>query len=192
MTDQRSALFDAIRPYAPDRRFLASHVQVIDALADSFGLLRINGIADWLPHALTLIKQFEGCELSAYPDRGTGGDPWTIGWGATGAGIVKGVTWTQAQADRRLVEDVTRFAAGVDQALGGTAVTARQKGALVSFAYNLGLENLKSSTLLKLHKLGDYAGAAGQFARWDKAAGKVLPGLVKRRAAEAAMYRGDA
>lgn len=184
----RNDLFEAIRPFAPDHRFLDSHVQTIDALADAFGLPRINGNNDWLPHALALIKPAEGCELVAYPDPGTGGDPWTIGWGATGPGISKGVTWTQAQADQRLVEDLAKFAAGVDKALAGAPVTGRQKGALVSFSYNVGLGNLGSSTLLKKHRAGDYKGAAAEFAKWNKAAGKVLNGLTKRRAAEAAVY----
>ncbi len=184
----RNDLFEAVRPFAPDRRFTGATVVLVDDLADKFGLPRINGADDWLPHALSLIKPFEGCELKAYPDPGSGGDPWTIGWGATGEGIRKGVTWTQVQADQRLVEDVTRFAKGVDAALGGSAATARQKGALVSFAYNVGVGNLLSSTLLKKHKAGDYAGAAAEFAKWNKAAGKVLNGLTKRRAAEAAVY----
>jgi len=58
----------------------------------------------------------------------------------------------------------------------------------VSFAYNVGVGNLQSSTLLKKHKAGDYRGAVAEFAKWNKAAGKVLPGLTKRRAAEAALY----
>ena len=187
----RAALFEAIRPFAPHHRFTGETVVMVDDLADKLGLARI-GTDDWLPHALSLIKQFEGCRLTAYPDPGTGGDPWTIGWGSTGPGIAKGMTWTQAQADQRLVEDVSKFAAGVDKALAGAAVTTKQKGALVSFAYNVGLANLGSSTLLKKHRAGDYAGAAAEFAKWNKAAGKVLPGLTRRRAAEAAMYAGVA
>jgi len=183
----RTGLFDAIRPFAPNQAFTPAMVSMVDALADRFGLPRV-GSDDWLPHALSLIKQFEGCRLTAYPDPGSGGDPWTIGWGSTGAGIAKGVTWTQAQADLRLAQDVMKFAAGVDAALGGAPVTAKQKGALVSFAYNVGTKALADSTLLKLHKAGDYAGAAGQFSRWNKAAGKVMAGLTRRRAAESEVY----
>ena len=96
------------------------------------------------------------------------------------------------QADERLASDVGRFAGKVDALLNGAPTTAGQKAALVSLAYNIGVENLRTSTLLRLHKEGDYAGAQGQFERWNKAAGRVLPGLVRRRAAEAAVYGGEA
>jgi GH24 family phage-related lysozyme (muramidase) len=164
-------------------------VTMVDDLADRFGLPRV-GSDDWLPFALAMIKRFEGCELNAYPDPGSGGDPWTVGWGATGAGIKKGVTWTQAQADARLAEDVARFARGVDDMLEDAPTTARQKAAMVSLAYNIGLGNFGSSTLLKMHRTGDHASARKQFARWNKAAGRVLAGLTIRRAAEAGLYEG--
>jgi GH24 family phage-related lysozyme (muramidase) len=142
-----------------------------------------------------LIQQFEGCakkrsdgSFEAYPDPGTGGDPWTIGWGSTGAEIKKGVVWSQKQCDERLSEHLGDFSAKVKKALGGSPATQHQFDALVSFAYNVGVGNLQSSTLLKKHKAGDYKGAAAEFAKWNKAAGKVLPGLTKRRAAEAALY----
>ena len=142
-----------------------------------------------------LIQEFEGCArkqpngtFAAYPDPGTGGDPWTIGWGSTGPDIRKGTVWTQQQCDARFQEHVGQFAQGVESALGGAATTQHQFDAMVSFAYNVGLGNLKSSTLLRKHKAGDYKGAAAEFAKWNKAAGKVLPGLVRRRQAEAALY----
>jgi len=189
----RTALFDSIRQFAPDKRFSAEHVAVIDRLADDFGLARA-GDDDWLPYALSLIKQFEGCKLDAYNDPGTGGKPYTIGWGSTtdssGKPIALGTRWTQQQADTRLVEHVAEFARGVDKALAGSPTTGAQKGALVSFAYNVGLGNLGSSTLLKKHRAGDYDGAAGQFLLWNKAAGKVLNGLTRRREAEARVYKG--
>lgn len=137
-----------------------------------------------------LVKQFEGCVLKAYPDPGSGGDPWTIGYGHTGAEVKRGVTWTQAQADAALGADLAHFDAGVTALIGTAPTTQGQFNALVDFAFNVGLGNLKSSTLLKLHNAGDHAGAAGQFARWNKASGKVLNGLVKRRTAEARIYNG--
>lgn len=151
------------------------------------------------PKGRALIQQFEGCakrrpdgRLDAYPDPGTGGDPWTIGWGSTGPDIKRGTVWTQAQADERFEADVQRFAAKVDALLGDDPTNAGQFSAMVSLAYNIGLGNFASSTLLRLHRAGDFAGAAEQFARWNKAAGRVLPGLTKRRAAEAALYRAGA
>lgn len=187
----RTAMFDAIRPFAPGQKFTPAMITMVDDLADRFGLPRV-GTDDWLPHALSLIKQFEGCELTAYPDPGTGGKPFTIGWGSTtddlGKPIAPGTKWTQPQADQRLASHVAEFAAGVAKALAGSPATARQKGALVSLAYNVGLGNLGGSTLLKKHRAGDYAGAALEFGKWNKAAGKVLNGLTKRRAAEAAVY----
>jgi lysozyme len=142
-----------------------------------------------------LIQQFEGCakkqpdgSFVAYPDPGTGGDPWTIGWGSTGPDIKKGVVWTQQQCDDRFTAHLGQFAQKVSNLLGGCATTQHQFDAMVSFAYNVGVGNLSSSTLLRKHKAGDYKGAAAEFAKWNKAAGKVLPGLTRRRAAEAALY----
>lgn len=136
-----------------------------------------------------LIKSFEGLELEAYPDPGTGGEPWTIGWGHTG-GVKPGDTITAEEADELFDKDTDRFEAAVDLLTHGRA-TDNQFAALVSFAYNVGEGALKTSTLLKLHNEGDYAGAAAQFARWNKAAGRVLKGLTRRRAAEAELYRKE-
>jgi len=143
-----------------------------------------------------LIQQSEGCakrqadgSFAAYPDPGTGGDPWTIGWGTTGPDIKRGLVWTQQQCDERFGQDLARFAAKVAAVIGGAPTTQHQFDAMVSFAYNVGVGNLQSSTLLRKHKAGDYAGAAAEFAKWDKAAGRVLPGLDRRRAAEAQLYR---
>lgn len=144
---------------------------------------------------IALIQQFEGCakkqsdgSFMAYPDPGTGAEPWTIGWGSTGADIHSGLIWTQQQCDARLTQDLAGFGAKVAAAVGAAATSQHQFDAMVSFAYNVGIGNLSSSTLLRLHKAGDFAGAQQQFGRWNKAGGKVLPGLVKRRAAEAALY----
>lgn len=130
-----------------------------------------------------LIKQYEGCRLSAYPDPATGGDPWTIGWGATGKDIRKGMIWTQEQADDRLAWDIAKFAREV-KALLVPNPTAGELGALISFAYNVGAENLKSSTLLRKFNAGDKIGAAKEFPKWIYANKKVMKGLVRRREAE--------
>ena len=145
---------------------------------------------------LALIKRFEGCArqrrdgaFEAYPDPGTGGDPWTIGWGATGKGIARGTIWTQAECDARLVRDLVRFAREVARALGDCPATTGQFDALVSFHYNTGA--IGKATLTRLHRAGRYAQAADEFGKWVNAGGKRLPGLVRRRAAEAALYRSD-
>lgn len=132
---------------------------------------------------LALIKTYEGCKLTAYL---CPAGKWTIGYGRT-TNVKKGDTCSQAQADAWLLEEYDAFESKV-RALVKVALTANQLGALVSFAYNAGVGALKDSTLLRLLNAADYSGAAAQFARWNKGGGKVLPGLVKRRAAEAALF----
>ena len=142
-----------------------------------------------------LVKLKEQCRLKAYLP--TPNDVPTIGWGATGRDIRLGMVWTQAQADDRFERDIASFAAGVDHLLGLAPTTQGQFDALVSFAYNVGLdidadtlaEGLGDSTLLKLHKQGRWVEAAEQFFRWNKQKGKVLRGLTIRRAEESAMYQ---
>ena len=133
-----------------------------------------------------LVRNFEGLRLKAYPDPGTGGAPWTVGWGHTGKDVKPGMVITRDQADSLLMGDLERFERFVEEHAG--ACTDNQFAALVSFAYNCGPANLEESTLLRLHRDGRYAEAKQQFARWNKAAGKVLNGLTRRRAAEAALY----
>lgn len=142
-----------------------------------------------LAHAVALIKKFEGCRLTAYADPATGAEPYTIGYGATGPGIKPGVKWTQAQADDRLALDVERFMAGVQSVL-KRPVADNELGAMTSLAYNIGSTAFKNSTLLRLFNAGDKGGAAAQFDRWNKAAGKVMRGLVNRRAAERKVFEG--
>lgn len=146
------------------------------------------------PAGLALIKRFEGCArargdglFEAYPDPGTGGAPWTIGWGATGADIAPGTIWTQAQCDARLERDLLRFARDVTRALGAAPTTRPQFDALVSFHYNTGA--IGRATLTRLHRAGRHAGAADEFGKWINAGGRKLAGLVRRRAAEAELYR---
>ncbi|MBO9712617.1 lysozyme [Sphingomonas sp.] len=144
---------------------------------------------------LDLIKEFESCQtdlkngsFQAYPDPASGGAPWTIGWGTTGKDVKKGVVWTRQQCDDRFASDMAVFAKGVTDQLAGAATSQNQFDALVSFAYNVGIGNLGRSTLLRLHKAGNFAGARAEFAKWNKAKGQVMAGLTRRRAAEAALY----
>lgn len=148
---------------------------------------------------ISLMHSFESCarkrpdgRVEAYPDPATGGKPWTIGWGSTtdetGEPIKPGTVWTQEQCDRRFEKDLSRFEKGVLKLLGSCPTTQGQFDAMVCLAYNIGLENFRRSTLLRLHKEGEYEAAQGQFIRWNKANGKVMRGLTRRRKAEAALY----
>jgi lysozyme len=136
---------------------------------------------------VSLIKSFEGLRLKSYQDSV---GVWTIGYGTT-RGITAGITITADQAERMLQNDIVRFEPQIDQ-LVNVPLTQNQWDALMSFTYNLGVGNLGSSMLLKLLNGGDYASAAAQFPRWNKAGGQVLTGLTKRRAAEQAMFLGAA
>ncbi|NVZ36627.1 lysozyme [Pseudomonas sp. 21615526] len=136
---------------------------------------------------VSLIKSFEGLRLKSYQDSV---GVWTIGYGAT-RGINAGMTITNDQAERMLLNDIARFEPEIERLVKVTLNQA-QWDALMSFTYNLGAANLASSTLLRLLNTGDYVGAAEQFLRWNKAGGQVLAGLVKRRAAERLMFLGAA
>ena len=136
---------------------------------------------------LNLIKSFEGLRLQAYQDSV---GVWTIGYGTT-RGVNAGMTITKEQAERMFLNDVQRFEPEVER-LVTTKLNQNQWDALVCFTYNLGAANLESSTLRRLLNAGDYAGAADQFPRWNKAGGKVLAGLVRRRAAERELFLGVA
>lgn len=139
--------------------------------------------------AAALVRKWEGCRLTAYPDPATGGAPYTIGFGATGPDIHKGVTWTQQQADERMAADVRTFVNGVKVLL-SRQVTANQLGAMASLAYNIGLARFETSTLLRLFNSGSTAGAAKQFGVWTMAAGQRMQGLVNRRADERRVFEG--
>lgn len=136
---------------------------------------------------LKLLMGSEGCVLHAYPDPGTGGEPWTCGFGATGPDIKEGVTWTQAEADKRLMEDLARFEKAVDELI-KVEISVNAFSAVVCFTFNCGVQALKRSTLLKLINQNDMAGAARQFGLWTKAGKRVLPGLVMRRRAESLLF----
>ncbi|MBM2884524.1 muraminidase [Chromobacterium amazonense] len=135
-------------------------------------------------NGIQLIQQFEGLRLTAYQDSV---GVWTIGYGHTGPDVRAGLSISDSQATQLLSQDLRRFEQGVSN-LVKVAINQNQFDALISFSYNLGLGNLQSSTLLRLLNQGDYRGASGQFPLWDKAGGKVLPGLQKRRQAEQALF----
>ena len=139
-------------------------------------------------NGINLIKQFEGCKLTAYQDSV---GVWTIGYGWTqpveGKPVAKGMTITQQKANDLLTDGVAQYEKGVTN-LVTVPVNQNQFDALVDFAYNLGVNALKGSTLLKKLNAGDYAGAANEFPKWNKAGGKELAGLTRRREAERSLF----
>ena len=181
----RALNFEIRVPPQPSARSISPPTANLAVATSSAQLVGSEGIR--------LIKEFEHCarlnedgNFEAYPDPGSGGDPWTIGWGATGKGIVRGTVWTQAECDARLERDLVRFAREVARTLGAAPTTQTQFDALVSFHYNTGA--IAKATLTRLHCAGRHAEAAEEFGRWVNAGGKRLPGLVRRRAAEASLY----
>jgi lysozyme len=144
-----------------------------------------------------LIKPFEGYarrlpngDCCAYPDPATGDEPWTIGFGSTGRGISKHTIWSKEQAENALQEHVRHFISGLVK-LSPRLVSAspRRIAAVISWAYNCGLGNYRISTFKKRVDAGDWEGAAVECRKWNKAAGRVMPGLTRRREAEALMMR---
>ncbi len=140
------------------------------------------------PAALAILRGAESCRLVAYPDPGSGGEPWTIGWGATGRDIHAGMVWTQAQADARLAQDLGHLNGQMTQACGCAFTSGNQFGAMCSLAYNIGIGNFLGSSVLRFHHAGEHHKAGAAFGAWNRGGGRVLPGLVRRRAAEAALY----
>lgn len=131
-----------------------------------------------------LIRRFEGLRLDAYL---CPAGKATIGYGHTGD-VKLGQKITEHQADVILDFDLEKFEHGVTSLLGALKLNENQFAALVSFAFNLGINALAKSTLLKCVKASEHDKAGAEFMKWKYAAGKVLPGLVKRRAAERALY----
>lgn len=138
---------------------------------------------------LDAIKKHEGLRLTAYPDPASGGDPWTIGYGRA-HGVQPGQTITREQAEQFLREDLAWVEACIAKEV-TAPLSQSQYDALCSLIYNIGAPAFTTSTLLKRLNSKDYAGAAEQFERWNKAAGQVNRGLTNRRAAEKAMFEAD-
>lgn len=141
---------------------------------------------------IEFIKRFEGLRLDAYPDPATGGDPWTVGYGHTSrAGppaVVKGMRITAEQASEILVADLVTFEAAVMRHL-KRVPTQHQFDAMVSLCYNIGEGNFKGSTVVREFNDGNIMGASLAFKMWNKGGGKILPGLIRRREAEAQLFR---
>ena len=147
-----------------------------------------------------LIKRFESCVLKAYPDPKTGGAPFTCGWGET-SGVTADTWWTQSEADRKFDEAITAREAIVSKYV-THEMTQGQFDAFVSLIYNIGpgsqykdgicrLMNGRPSTLLRCFNAGDIGGCEDQWTRWISPGSTVSHGLLRRRQAELALFRGE-
>ena len=134
---------------------------------------------------LSLIKKFEGCELEAYQ---CSAGVWTIGYGQT-KGVKPRDSISQEEAEQMLVDELHEYESYVNEYV-TVALSQNQFDALVSWVYNLGPANLKASTMLKVLNDGKYEEVPYQMKRWNKAGGKVLEGLIRRREAEACLFQG--
>lgn len=132
---------------------------------------------------IDLIASFEGFRSKAYL---CPAGVWTIGHGFT-KGVRPGQTITLRQSFQRLREELVEYERGVMQATGRDA-NQNEFDALVCFAFNVGVKHMQGSSVIRAHRRGDRQAAARAFALWNKAGGKVMPGLTRRRAAEAALY----
>jgi lysozyme len=131
-----------------------------------------------------LTRSFEGLRLTAYQDCG---GVWTIGYGHTGPDVRAGLTITETEAEALLRSDVAASETSVNRAV-NVPITQNQFDALVDFCFNCGRGNFLSSTLLRQVNLGNTQAATAQFALWVHAGGEVVPGLVRRRKAEAELF----
>ena len=130
-----------------------------------------------------ILKFFEGCKLTAYQDSVV---VWTIGYWHT-KGVYEGMTITQEEAEQMLLTELEEYEGYVEKYV-TVPLTQNQFDALVVWVYNLGPTNFRNSTLLKELNAGNYTAAGQEITRWNKAGGKVLAGLVKRREAEAKLF----
>lgn len=134
---------------------------------------------------IALIKKFEGCELKSYK---CAAGVWTIGYGHTTL-VEKNQEITQEEADIILLADLEVYEDAVNKA-STVPLEQHQFDALVSWTFNLGGANLNASTMLKVLNKGEYEEVPAQIKRWNKAGGKVLQGLIRRREAEALLFAG--
>ena len=163
--------------YIVQLRIFKGHAEVVDGDRTIIHSLRINEAGKGL------IKEFEGLRLTSYL---CPAQVWTIGFGSTDR-IMPGMTITKERAEELLDEDLVRFEKGVLSAV-KVDLNENQFSALVSFAFNVGLNAFDDSTLLKKLNWGDYEGAADEFKRWIWSDDRILEGLVRRREAERELF----
>ena len=186
-------IFDFLRKISggklTQKQVEAADKLIATAYDDVAGMLGIaTDVMSTSQNGINLISSFEGCELKAYlcPAK-----VWTIGFGTTvypsGVKVKKGDTCTLDQAKQFKAHDLKRFEKTVND-LVKVSLTQNQFDALVSLTYNIGTGAFEKSTLLKKLNVSDYQGAADQFTVWNKGGGKVLQGLVNRRAKERELF----
>lgn len=155
-----------------------------------------GGKQDDLSGALGLIRKFEGCSLSAYPDPGTGGDPWTIGFGNTrypgGRPVRSGEIITQAEADQMLRLEVDSIAAYLGQRIPHwKEMSGNQKSALISFAYNVGSAfygNSDFTTITAALREKRWSDVPAALMLYRNPGTNVEAGLKRRRSAEGTLW----
>ena len=138
---------------------------------------------------IDLVKEFEGLRTTAYKDSA---GVWTIGYGTTGrAGVgidpVEGMEITEAEAEYYLQKGLEKFSTEITGAI-TQPINENEFGAFVSLAYNIGSGAFKRSTALRKFNAGDKQGSANAMLMWNKAGGRVLNGLIRRREAERALF----
>ena len=150
----------------------------------------------WMETLVAHLKQYEALRLRAYDDFHPARDitdisqvkgTLTVGFGHTGADVFPTMVISEAEAERLLSVDVEKFTDGVAM-LVEVPLTDNERVALVSLAYNIGLGAFQDSTLLEKLNAGDPAGAADEFPKWRMSKGEIMPGLVRRRAAERTLF----
>ena len=132
---------------------------------------------------IDLIKSLEGLRLTAYRDAV---GILTIGYGHTGRDVTEGMVIDAGRAEALLRADLMRFEDAVRRHAG--AASQGEFDAMASLAFNIGVTAFANSTLARKHRAGDRAGAAEEFLRWNRAGGRPLAGLTRRRRAERRMY----
>ena len=184
----RKPVFDAFRKIL-GRGFNPSEVRYIDlAFDEAEGVITVTAPKpegrQINQAGLDLIKRFEGLRTKTYYCPAS---VLTIGYGSTGPHVKKGMEISEARAEELLREDLSRFEKAVAEKC--PKATDNQFSAMVSLAFNIGIAGFNRSTVAKRHNAENYEGAARAFLMWNKAGGRVLAGLVRRREAEAELYR---
>lgn len=137
---------------------------------------------------IAMVMRFEGCKLIAYPDPGTGGAPWTIGWGET-LGVKQDDVWTQEYADARLRQRAGQFLLATLKRCPALHLEFPARiAACTCLAYNIGVGAFGASSVSRKTMQQDFTAAGNAFLLWNKSGGRVMRGLTIRRQSERIKY----